>query len=94
MLKRGGRIDDDDLVVQRLADVTGQMPGEAVDGLSMISDAARHRSGSRAWDDHARALRRVALHSTNEAASRAAEAGVNRLGAMGHQSFRDLVVSS
>ena len=94
MLQLVGRIDYDDLVVQRVADFTGQMPGETVECLSMISDADRHQSGSLAWDDQARTLLRVVLHSTDEAARGAAEARVNRLGAMGHQSFRDVVVSS
>ena len=87
-------VDTDDSVVQRLATLAVAMPLTAVECLRLMVEGDREGWKVQLWDEHMRAILTTARQSADESARQAAETLVNRLGARGHLTFRDLLQSN
>jgi hypothetical protein len=91
-LELAGRTHPDHLVVDRLAQLTAEMPLSAVQCLRMMVAGDKEGWHIHMWKDSARSILRTALSSSDDNARREAEDLVNRLGALGHYAaFRDLL---
>jgi len=86
-----GKLDFDDLVVERLAELAKEMPAKAVECLSMIVEGDKEGWGVLGWQDHARTILSAAMGSEDGQAKNAAIVLINKLGARGYFDFRDLL---
>ncbi len=93
-LKIGSRIEPDHLVVERLAQLSGEMPIRTVECLRMIVEGDRDGWGILGWRDHARTILGTAIHSADLTARDRTIDLVHRLGSRGYFEFRDLLPSA
>lgn len=90
-LQLTGAIEPSHLVVERLAALADTMPLLTIECLNLLVQKADTRWEVLRWRNHARTVLTTALDSDNPPARQAADDLVNRLGALGHLEFRDLV---
>jgi hypothetical protein len=90
VLKFCASVEPEHLVVERLAELAASYPGKAVECLELIVDGDK-TWGIFGWIDHARRLLAQAINSDDQSARTRAIDLVNRLGALGHLQFRDLL---
>jgi hypothetical protein len=90
-LKLTGKVEPDDLVVERLTMLAAEMPVATVECLNLIVEGDKEGWNIHSWSEHARTILATSLQSTDGTARQAAENLVHRLGAQGYFAFRDLV---
>jgi hypothetical protein len=90
-LQIAGKIDFDFLVVERLAELSPQMPAKTVECLSMIVEGDKEGWDILGWREHARTILFTAINSQDVGARDAAIDLVQRLGRRGHLEYRDLL---
>lgn len=90
-LKLAGKVEPDDMVVERLETLVTDMPKRAVECLRMIVDGDIERWAIHGWMDRARTILEKAIQGQTPEAREAAVDLVHRLGARGYLEFRDLL---
>lgn len=90
-LQLTGGTEPSHLVVERLAALADTMPLLTIECLNLLVQKADTRWEVLRWRNHARTVLTTALDSDTPSARQAAVDLVNRLGALGHLEFRDLV---
>ena len=90
-LKIADKVVVDYIVVERLAEITPQLPLQAVEVLAAIVRGDKEGWGILGWREEARDILEKALTSSNAEAVRKAEEIINELLAKGFLEFRDLL---
>lgn len=91
-LKVAGRTEPDDLVVERLAQLSRTMPGKTVECLALIVEGDVEGWDILGWRDDARKVLGAAICSTDQAARNLATDLIHKLGSRGYFEFRELLI--
>lgn len=91
VLRFTGSVEPGHLVVERLAALAPNMPGEAVDCLELMIQGDAEGWGILGWQDDAKAILSTALGIPDSPAHHRAEAVINYLASIGHLEYRDLL---
>jgi hypothetical protein len=91
VLELVGKVEPDHKVVERLAEMSGEMPADAVECLRLMVEGDKERWAIHGWRDHPRIILDTAIKSKDNKAREASEDLVNRLGARGFLQYRDLL---
>ena len=81
----------DELVAERLAIIANDFPRESIECLALMVEAVKEPWRIDSWKDHARTILSTGLQSFDTQTREEAEDLVNRLMALGHIEFRNLL---
>jgi hypothetical protein len=90
-LELGGQMGIALHVAKRLAELSAEMPKQAVECLNLLLRADRAEETIHAWLDHAREILATCLASGDKEAKEIAGSLINYLSSNGHLEFRDLL---
>jgi hypothetical protein len=90
-LRLAKQIEPDQLVVERLVEMTRTTPLQCVQALAMMIEGDTKGWAILGWEDKAKEILRTAMRSSNPEAQREAEELVNLLGSQGHFDFGQIL---
>lgn len=90
VLKLTGKIEPEYRVVEHLVSIAPKRPRRAIEILELVIDNPKNEWSVEFWRESAHQVLEKVLDSKDDSAVSAARNLVQRLGAMGHQQFRDL----
>jgi hypothetical protein len=86
-----GKIEVAHLVVERLAELSAQMPEDCAKCISLLCDGLSDTFEIQGWEKHQRTILNNAIQSGNATARKEAIALINRLASRGYSAFADLI---
>lgn len=91
VLKLTGRVEAEDQVVERLAEICEEIPSKAVQCLGLIAEKSIDPWAPMMWRDHAYKLLATAIKSGQSEAAEAAVDLIHQFGARGYEEFGALL---
>jgi hypothetical protein len=91
VVRLAGSIEPEHLVVERLAELSQEIPAKAVETLMKMLEGDKQGWSVASWSEHARTILATALNSVDQNAHAKANDLVHYLGSRGYPEFRDLL---
>ncbi len=89
-LRLAGKVEPDDMVVERLEALAKDMPQQTIECIRMMVEGDIEGWAVHSWQSHAKTILATAIQSGNPRARQAAIQVVDRLGERGYLNFKDL----